>query len=107
MIRCEDGSLYTGITTDLDRRFNEHKSQNNKSAKYTKSHKAVKIEAAWGSESRALAGKLEYHIKRLSKAQKEKLIAENCIEKILFNKIEVEKYLQIKYNERIGESDLN
>lgn len=101
MIRCEDGSLYTGITTDLDRRFKEHKLQNDKSAKYTKSHKAVKIEAAWCSDSRALAGKLEYHIKRLSKAEKEKLISENCIEKVLFNKIEVEKYWRLKYNGRM------
>lgn len=98
MIRCQDNSIYTGITTDMERRFGEHRTQDKKGAKYTKSHKVTKIEAVWSSENRALAGKLEYHIKRLSKSEKENLITDNCIEKLLFNKIEVEKYYRIKYN---------
>lgn len=77
MIRCTDDSLYTGITTDLDRRLKEHISKSNKSAKYTRSHEALKFEAVWESESRALASKLEYHIKKLNKQQKEQLIINN------------------------------
>ena len=40
MLRCNDNSIYTGITTDLSRRFLEHTSQDTKCAKYTLSHKA-------------------------------------------------------------------
>lgn len=77
MIRCEDNSLYTGITTDIERRFNEHYQKHIKGAKYTKSHEAIKIEAAWETANRSQASKLEYNLKKLSKQQKEKLIFDN------------------------------
>ncbi|MCI8348170.1 MAG: GIY-YIG nuclease family protein [Firmicutes bacterium] len=77
MLRCSDQSIYTGITTDLQRRFNEHKAQSEAGAKYTKSHLPLKIEAAWSSPSRSSASKLEYAIKRLSKAQKEIIIRDH------------------------------
>lgn len=95
ILRCEDNSLYTGITTDLNRRLEEHKSQSGKSAKYTRTHKVIKMETAWTSENRVLASKLEYHIKRLTKKQKEQLIITNDLEKVLGNKIEVNSYLSI------------
>lgn len=41
ILKCADGSLYTGITTDIERRFPEHK--NKKSGNYTSSRKPVKI----------------------------------------------------------------
>ena len=75
MVRCYDNSIYTGITTDLERRMQEHNLQNDKSAKYTKRHKIKQLEQAWISEDKILASKLEYHIKhRLTKIQKENLI---------------------------------
>ncbi len=77
IIRCTDDSLYTGITTDVKRRFKEHISQNEKSAKYTRTHKAIKIEAVWQSKDRISASRLEYQIKRLTKNQKENLIKNN------------------------------
>lgn len=77
IIRCSDKSLYTGITTDVKRRFEEHLAQSEKSAKYTRTHKAVKIEAVWQSKDRVSASKLEYQIKRLTKMQKEELIKNN------------------------------
>ena len=46
MLRCKDGSIYTGITSDLQRRMDEHFSKNKKCAKYTMSHDAEKLEAA-------------------------------------------------------------
>lgn len=76
MIRCIDNTIYTGITTDIARRLHEHKAKKAAGAKYTRSHTAVKIEAVWECDSRAAASKLEYRIKRLTKAQKEKLITE-------------------------------
>ena len=73
IIRCSDTSLYTGITTDMKRRYSEHFSK--KGAKYTKSHTPVKIEALWEvSSGRSLASRLEYKLKKLTKTEKEKLI---------------------------------
>ena len=74
MIRCKDNSIYTGITTDIKRRWEEHCSKEEKCAKYTKTHSVSKIEAVWETETRVLASKLEFRIKSLTKKQKEELI---------------------------------
>ena len=71
MLRCEDNSIYTGITTDLKKRMKEHfEKDKKKCAKYTLNHSARKLEYAWHTENRVLASKLEYHIKTLQKLQK-------------------------------------
>ena len=93
MIRCADNSIYTGITTDIERRSKEHIEQNGDGAKYTKSHKPIEVSAAWSSQNRSLASTLEYRIKRLSKVQKERLISEPCcLGEILKDKIEIREY---------------
>ena len=74
ILRCENNFLYTGITTDVERRFNEHKDGNIKGAKYTKSHKPLGVEAVWEAENKSDASKLEYRIKQLTKKEKEDLI---------------------------------
>lgn len=74
ILRCEDNSLYTGITTDVKRRFKEHTSDRLKGAKYTKAHKPIKIEGVWEAESKSNALKLEHHIKKLTKSEKEHII---------------------------------
>ena len=74
MIRCKDNSIYTGITTNLEKRMQEHFTKDEKCAKYTKKHTAIRLERAWKSENRVFASKLEYWIKHLSKLQKENLI---------------------------------
>lgn len=96
MLRCEDNSIYTGITTDVKRRMEEHFSKDPKCAKYTKSHKPKKLECVWESENKILASKLEYWIKSLTKAQKEELLENNELEKHLSEKIECDKYKIIK-----------
>lgn len=97
MLRCEDNSIYTGITTNLERRLSEHKSKNEKCAKYTLNHTAIKFEAAWESSSRSLASKLEYNLKRLTKAQKESIINNTSdLNSILYEKINCEEYKKIK-----------
>lgn len=73
MLRCTDGSLYTGITTDIKRRFSEHTEGGKKGAKYTKNHVPEAIVAAWRVENRSVASKFEWHIKQLTKQQKEAL----------------------------------
>ncbi len=94
MLRCEDNSIYTGITTNIEHRMKEHFTKEN-CAKYTYTHTAKKLEAVWQTENRILASKLEYHIKTLKKSQKEELIKKDNIEELLSNKIEPEKYKKI------------
>lgn len=97
MLRCKDNSIYTGITTDLERRFLEHSSKSEKCAKYTLNHQALKVEAAWESKTRATASKLEYNLKKLKKTQKENLINNKCnLNKILENKLDCNEYKRIK-----------
>ena len=74
VIRCEDNSLYTGYTTDVERRLREHFSKDKKGAKYTKSHNAVSVEQIWECESKSVAMSFEYFFKSLKKAQKEEVI---------------------------------
>ena len=74
MIRCQDNSIYTGITTDLKRRMSEHFNKDEKCAKYTSSHDVKRLERVWSTSNRSLASKLEYNIKKLTKKEKENLI---------------------------------
>ncbi len=77
IILCEDGSLYTGMTSDVKKRMAEHWKGGRLCAKYTRSHKPEKLEAVWKSESRSLACKLEYRIKKLAANKKRQLIKDN------------------------------
>lgn len=74
VIRCTDNSLYTGITTDVERRFKEHTEGRGTGAKYTRTHKPVSLECAWQCTDKGSALKLEYAFKRLSKDAKEGII---------------------------------
>lgn len=99
MLRCEDGTIYTGLAKELDKRMKEHFSKDERCAKYTKSHSARKLEAAWESCERKAAAKLEYRIKQLSKPQKEQLIREDELNKLLGNKIDCSNYRRLKKEE--------
>lgn len=76
ILRCEDDSLYVGITTDVIRRFREHTSCSGLGAKYTRSHKPVCIEAVWITDNRSDASRLEYFLKKLSRKSKDEVIAD-------------------------------
>lgn len=101
MLRCENNSIYTGITTDVKRRMEEHFSKDTKCAKYTKSHKPQKLECVWEAENKVLASKLEYRIKKLTKMQKEELIKNHILEKYLSEKIECDRYKVVKSIDKI------
>ena len=73
IVICNDGTLYTGITTDVQRRVDEH-NNSNKGAKYTKTKRPVKLVYTEQSETRSTASKREYQIKQLSRKDKLKLI---------------------------------
>ena len=63
--------IIAGITTDLERRMSEHFGKNERCAKYTNSHTPKKLEKVWKTTTKSLASKLEYHIKKLTKTNKE------------------------------------
>ncbi len=72
MIQCEDESLYTGITTDVARRFQEHKS--GKGANYTRSHRPKKVLYVEKRPTRGSAQTREAQIKKMTRAKKLMLI---------------------------------
>lgn len=72
MVRCSDSSLYTGITTDLNRRLMQHNS--GKGSKYTRSRLPAILEYYESFKSRADSCVRELQIKSLTKLQKEELI---------------------------------
>lgn len=73
IITCADGSLYTGITTDVERRLREHNSTT-RGAKYTRSRRPVSLSAAWPAVDRSAALREEARIKRLTRKEKLHLI---------------------------------
>jgi putative endonuclease len=70
---CSDNSLYTGITTDLERRLYQHR--NGKGAKYFRGRQAVKVVYVESGHNRSTASKREYNLKRLNVNKKLELIA--------------------------------
>lgn len=73
LLRRGDGGLYTGITTDVARRFAEHSS--GKGSRALRGKPLVGIAYSQALGSRSLASRVEYAIKRLAKAEKERLVA--------------------------------
>ena len=72
IIECSDGSLYTGITNDLDKRITAH--NDGRGAKYTKSRRPVHLRYSEPAADRKNASQREYAIKSLRKAEKMRLI---------------------------------
>ena len=77
LVRCRDGSLYTGISTDVPRRFAQHQEEGGGGSKYLRGRGplALVFQKKVGTESLAL--KVEHKVKKLSKARKERLIGAN------------------------------
>ena len=73
VVRCGDDTLYTGITTDLARRLNEHNTSK-RGAKYTKARRPINLVYYELYQSRSNAQKAEHKFKKLTRAQKEKII---------------------------------
>lgn len=74
LIRGADRSLYTGITTDVDRRFAEHCAQGPLCAKYLRGRGPLTLVFQVRVGTRAEAARLEVRVKRLSKARKEAMV---------------------------------
>ena len=72
IIRCRHGSLYTGIATDVERRFAEH--QENKGSKYLRGRGPLELVFKKQVGKRELALKIERLVKKLSRVKKEKIV---------------------------------
>ncbi|MCI5725991.1 MAG: GIY-YIG nuclease family protein [Clostridium sp.] len=72
IIRCNDNSLYTGWTNNLEKRFEDH--SKGKGAKYTRGRGPLKLVYFEKFDTKEEAMKREYAIKKLTKVQKEELI---------------------------------
>jgi len=74
LIRCHNGSLYTGITTDVARRFAEHQGNSDTGAKYLRGRGPLVLVFQKNLGSRSMALGVESKVKRLSKVKKEELV---------------------------------
>ena len=74
LIRCRNGRLYTGITTDVERRFEEHESGNKKGSKYLRGKAPLKLVMKKRVGNRSMALKVEAKVKKLPKTKKELLV---------------------------------
>ncbi len=74
LVRCHDGSLYTGITTDVARRVAEHQGNGDTGAKYLRGREPLLLVFQKKLGGRSLALGVESKVKKLSKAKKEELI---------------------------------
>lgn len=75
ILKCNDGSYYTGIASNLERRIDEHNKSNTISSKYTRVRRPVVLVYQETATSRSSALKREAAMKKLPRAEKEKLIA--------------------------------
>ncbi len=76
ILECKDESFYTGITTELERRVEEH-NFSDKGAKYTKMRRPVKLIYFEKVKNKSEASKREFEIKKLKRKEKENLVESN------------------------------
>jgi putative endonuclease len=74
IVHCADGSLYTGITTDVERRIDEHNHDDRLAARYTRGRRPVKLIYSEEYASRSEASKRESEIKQMEREEKEALV---------------------------------
>ena len=83
LIKCRDGSLYTGITTDVARRFAEHRGQGAGGAKYLKGRGPLELVLRRKVGSRSAALRVEQKVKKLPKTRKEQLLVGKHLQEII------------------------
>ena len=79
IVRTADDCLYTGIATDVERRYQEHKSGGPKCARYLRAHKPSSLEFSQPIGTRSLALKIEYRFKKLPRSRKELIMRDRKI----------------------------
>jgi len=74
LIRCRNGRLYTGITTDVERRFGEHESGDKKGSKYLRGKTPLTLVLKKRVGDKSVALKIEAKVKKMPKTKKELLV---------------------------------
>ena len=92
MVRCADGSHYTGIASHLCRRMREHVEKLPRCARYTRAHTVTALDGLWRAEDRASAARLEYAINQLRHEEKLRLLARPEELKTLLPRLAEEHY---------------
>ncbi len=95
VVRCADGSHYTGIAAKLCRRMREHVEKSPAAARYTRSHSVVALEGLWRSADRQTASRLEYGIKHLTREKKLMLLGRPQLLGQLLPKLAQEDYTHV------------
>lgn len=80
LIECRDGSVYTGIAVDVDRRYAQHVA--GKGARYTRSHPPLRLLGCFEYADRGAASRAEYAIKQLTPGRK-RALCEDSVAPIL------------------------
>ena len=97
ILKCDDDSYYTGISSDFKRRIREHYFKTRACAKYMRSHNIKELSALWEAPTYSCAARLEYYIKkRLTHSEKSQLIENSDAFEAL-----IPKELQQTYYKRI------
>ena len=78
VVRCADGTLYTGITRDVERRVGEHNASRLLAASYTRSRRPVTLVYREAAATRSAASKREYDLKQMTRREKDALIRHFC-----------------------------
>ena len=75
ILRCADDSLYTGISNDIEKRLKQHNGEEKNGAKYTRGRRPVSLAWQESCDDRSSALKREAEIKKLSRIEKDRLLA--------------------------------
>jgi len=94
-LRCGDGSLYTGLTTDVPRRIRQHLGLIKGGAKYTARHRPTALVMLWQAGEKSPALRLEYAVKHLQKRDKERLIRDPRLLSVLCPKLDPAQYTRL------------
>jgi predicted GIY-YIG superfamily endonuclease len=87
LVRCGDGTLYTGVATDVDRRLEEHRRGVGKGAKYLRGRGPLVVVLRHKVGPRGLALSIESRIKKLSRARKQELIGDKASLEALVSRV--------------------
>jgi putative endonuclease len=90
ILRCGNGALYTGVTTDVPRRLDEHASGGSRSARFTRAFAPVEAVYRRRIGSKRLAYRVEYRLKRISREKKAMVAAKN------FSKTDLLTFLNVE-----------
>ncbi|MEJ2761156.1 MAG: GIY-YIG nuclease family protein [Gammaproteobacteria bacterium] len=74
IVRCADGTLYTGITCDVERRLREHNGKGRRGAAYTRARRPVRLVYREPCPDRSRAARREYKLRNMPRRDKEKLV---------------------------------